>query len=583
MRKDKKIVFCIYACFILYGCGADQSGSGGIPSDPTTDPTNNPTNPITDQDAQNVDRDIPNATQIDIDNQDLIDPNIVDPCQGVPTWGVCNGNNVRVCVASSGNGQPEILNYNCSPDESCVQDSQGARCELSANCYSGAAECIGDTLSVCEQGYWIELPCASGCVESALGANCRPFGTTQTYQGRLLYEAKSPNDQYTDWNPTPFQSAAPGFLIMSFTDGNILDSTTTDNEGNFTIQAPTTLDGDDFLAAFAAAVDSTGEIKYAVGNPGLSPGNYIIDQELNFPDASVWFWTWTPNDIPTGEDVILPINSGSGAARLFDYARFTYENLENFYGPRTDTPLIIWLGNGVTWSCGACFAPYPINPFEGRGFNQQIWMPGGSDETYWSDAVTAHEIGHYVMSTYGTSPGEGGKHIIGIPSHPGLAWSEGWATWFSSLVRNSPLYYDKQEGGMLWLDLSQRVYSGDKPWYFPSANSAYGLGQLIDEHEVAAMLLRLTTEQSFAGILGALSSPRMNQSPFLRGYQRRTWELDAQGWPIVSVNSTGISAPHFADFLDALICNQVVSPEAVGAVTEPDLYYPYPHWSPICQ
>src|SRR5690606_34614971 len=118
-------------------------------------------------------------------------------------------------------------------------------------------------------------------------------------------------------------------------------------------------------------------------------------------------------------------------------------------------------------------------------------------------AVTAHELGHWVMSTYGRSPGEGGQHILGIPSHPGLAWSEGWATWFSSVVRDSLVYYDKQGGVFFWIDLGARAYSGGQPWLRPEAR--FGLEQLMDENEVARTLLALTTESSVEGMLAALA------------------------------------------------------------------------------
>ena len=105
----------------------------------------------------------------------------------------------------------------------------------------------------------------------------------------------------------------------------------------------------------------------------------------------------------------------------------------------------------------------------------------------WSDAVTAHELGHYMMNAYGYPVGEGGPHFLAVPTHPGQAFSEGWATFFSSMARGDSIYVDKQGGAFFWWDLERRAYSAygalwtrALPWL--------GLLQLMDENEAAAIL-----------------------------------------------------------------------------------------------
>ena len=67
--------------------------------------------------------------------------------------------------------------------------------------------------------------------------------------------------------------------------------------------------------------------------------------------------------------------------------------------------------------------PVDANSFS---FDSQIFFSATEqDRAYWSDAVGFHEIGHYTMWTYGTSPEEGGQHCIGHVEYPGIAWSEG--------------------------------------------------------------------------------------------------------------------------------------------------------------
>jgi hypothetical protein len=97
----------------------------------------------------------------------------------------------------------------------------------------------------------------------------------------------------------------------------------------------------------------------------------------------------------------------------------------------------------------------------------------------------------------------------------------------------------------------------------------------MDENEVAAMIWGLA---SFPGtdqnaLFSALSSPGMTQAPFGRGYTRHSWTL-GDGCVQQEVEDLGVSAPTFADYLDALRC-EGVSPDALDAVVEPELYYPY--------
>ena len=90
------------------------------------------------------------------------------------------------------------------------------------------------------------------------------------------------------------------------------------------------------------------------------------------------------------------------------------------------------------------------------------------------------------MSSYGTSPAEGGTHYIMCPTFPGQAWSEGYATWHSAAVRNQPLLEDKQGGGFFWFDINSRTYypNSSQPSPIDGLGGTNLLGE-IDENAVA--------------------------------------------------------------------------------------------------
>jgi hypothetical protein len=90
------------------------------------------------------------------------------------------------------------------------------------------------------------------------------------------------------------------------------------------------------------------------------------------------------------------------------------------------------------------------------------------DSDEFDDSVILHEYGHLVAAAFSHDSSPGGIHILGDVLDPRVAWSEGWANFFSSAVRNVPFYRDSYgPNGALVLryDLREDVPQGDKPGY----------------------------------------------------------------------------------------------------------------------
>jgi hypothetical protein len=182
------------------------------------------------------------------------------------------------------------------------------------------------------------------------------------------------------------------------------------------------------------------------------------------------------------------------------------------------------------------------------------------------------------MSSYGTTPGEAGTHCLGVPVPPGMAWSEGWASFYQAEERGSDTYYDKQNGTFFWLDFSAGRYGSGGSFVRPSGTG--GLVQALDENWLAAALYALALDPAVPdrALLRALASPHMNQAVFPRGYTAHRWTTDPNSCQIGNWVDTGRPAPIVADLLDALRCGGI--PEAsVNAAMAP---YPYPASAPIC-
>lgn len=513
-------------------------------------------------------------------------PTDEDPCAGVPVTGECRGASIAYCVVGTGSAEPFSFEYPCGSGATCSSSPYGPLCVSTGECEANSRECRGSNLATCSNGAWTTTTCSGTCIDTALGSACRADIPTERYWNTLEYEYRGINETWTDWSRESYRAYGQGFLVISFADGEILDATVTDGEGFFDIDVVDAFyrDEDDFLVVFAIGVnEAKTDMAFAVLDPGLAPGRYDTSELVTarLPDSSPWGWVIDMNEIESGDGVYFPLSLRSGAAHLFDYLRFAHRSALDFFGERDNTRLVMWFGDEVTWSCGACFYGVPTSEAFGQ-YDTQVFMPAtATNEAYWSGAVIAHELGHWLMATYGVWPGEGGSHILGIPTHPGIAWSEGFATWFSTVVRGQSTYYDKQNGLFFWVDLGARTYSNGASWRRPIASE--GLEQIIDENEVARMLIGLTNDNTIGPMMAALSSPRMTQAPYLRGYDRRTWDgLDDNGNPF-PYSSTDVSAPHLADYLDALVCSGAHAAATVDAQTEPWAHYPYPSQAPACR
>jgi hypothetical protein len=195
------------------------------------------------------------------------------------------------------------------------------------------------------------------------------------------------------------------------------------------------------------------------------------------------------------------------------------------------------------------------------------------------------------MYSYGRPTYEGGTHYVTDLSYPGLAWSEGWASFYASYETSSPYYYSKIANVFFWVNVEQLSASHDLQIPMPSPqalgypNPNDPLLQRINEFVVTAILYRIATTFSppfdfiltGANYINTLISPRMMYGNMARNYVFYDYQTMA---PYV-YNGQSYSVPILADYLDALRCN---IPMIDPAIAQSLLSYPYPiDQDPICQ
>ena len=106
-----------------------------------------------------------------------------------------------------------------------------------------------------------------------------------------------------------------------------------------------------------------------------------------------------------------------------------------------------------------------------------------TDSDEFDDSVILHEYAHLLAARFSRDDSRGGPHLPGDMLDPRVAWSEGWANFFSSAVRLNPIFIDSKGLGAVGIrfDLEENVPGNDRPGYRSEASVQGLLWDLFDE------------------------------------------------------------------------------------------------------
>jgi hypothetical protein len=105
------------------------------------------------------------------------------------------------------------------------------------------------------------------------------------------------------------------------------------------------------------------------------------------------------------------------------------------------------------------------------------------DSDEFDDSVIIHEYGHLLAAKFSRDDSPGGETHLGDMLDPRVAWSEGWANFFSSVVRNDPVWRDDSgpNGVKVYrFDLRDRIPAGDRPGYWSETSVGTLLWELYE-------------------------------------------------------------------------------------------------------
>ena len=347
----------------------------------------------------------------------------------------------------------------------------------------------------------------------------------------------------------PTDTPARGVSLRLIGPGGELGRTSTDEEGRYSFEF-----GDDESVTARIRVVAMADSRRSLEVTDFDGAVYAVVTEDILIDGAIQV------DIPIDE------RANSGAFAIFDTMDTGLTAAEVALERTAPLPPV-----RVLWERGR-ITPGGTSYADG----EDLWILGGPDDTdEYDTSVLVHELGHNLQRVYSTTTWGDGYPHAGRETDPRHAWSEGWASFFASMVLDSPLYMDSV-GDEVWLanDLSNLP----NEWEF-RADPHGPMSQTLSEWLVASGLWHLLDA----------SSDRALQ-------ERRSMQVFSGWLSGVPAIDRGVEGQDFVDFLDGYLClHDGADRDIIDGYIVRDRGFPYdsspacsksdeppePHWSPF--
>ncbi|MCB9738911.1 MAG: hypothetical protein H6747_06555 [Deltaproteobacteria bacterium] len=526
-----------------------------------------------------------------------------DLCAGYTAAGTCSGGGFYACTAGTGSGAVPKLSWSaCAANESCTEAGGYAHCVINgAVCIDGQAKCAATAgqSETCVGGKWTASPCA-GCQPSGAGVICAGSVALAPVTLSMTYDRIVPNATYTAFAAAPQKTQVDALWAWVVRYDLAGDAGVTLDIGKFsagkvTLNMPKQpIAGRDYVVVGTVGHSDSGDApRFSVLEPAVGDGEVGFDK-LDALEGKPYAWALPVADAVATGTWHLAASQRAWALNIHQRYHRAFADIETTVYGKAGKSLAVWAREGTSFVCGACFWPglTTTGVLDGQKAQSQIVLSTDGND-HLSEATQMHELGHWTMASFGSSPNEGGTHYIGTKVPPGMAWSEGWATYFSSIARAVGVYfsgYSDGSGGLFWVDLGAKKGSS-KPMLPFEAGSP--LVQFSDENRVSAALWAAShkfgnplTNPINQPLLQGLRAKQLNDGVFTRGYFRQTWSnVQPTSTPpfyatYFDLKQTSQPATTFYDYLDALLCKSPALATSMASATAP---LSFPFTKPTCK
>jgi hypothetical protein len=207
---------------------------------------------------------------------------------------------------------------------------------------------------------------------------------------------------------------------------------------------------------------------------------------LNNAAGSTPYYIWKDFDGADSSDLDLRDTSrNAGAFNILDTLTKANALLLNSVPGFVPPPLTVYWSSSNDSAALAKLTNGAIRTTFFNPVNSAAYILGdrNTDSDEYDDSVILHEYAHLLAARFSKDDSNGGLHYMGDSLDPRIAWSEGWANFFSAAVRGSSVYRDSKAGtNVLRFDIEENVPNGDKAGYTSEASVDGILWDLFDEN-----------------------------------------------------------------------------------------------------
>jgi subtilisin-like proprotein convertase family protein len=206
----------------------------------------------------------------------------------------------------------------------------------------------------------------------------------------------------------------------------------------------------------SGVTDETGAYLFAIPQSGTRTARLVVSAETDSPWGSLVVKNTFSKSIhslasdPASADargnftidVEIPVDQGNNRIgdpfNIIDVLSEAERAVYDEEGEKVPLCIVYWAdgsSDGTYYSAGVL---HLVGGFPGD--------PTAGDNDGYDDSVVVHEYGHFLAERYSYDNTPGGGHSMKSYYIPTLTWSEGWANFWSSAARKSPVYWDATSG-----------------------------------------------------------------------------------------------------------------------------------------